>query len=94
MVDVAAGVDARRVLRGALHRGPFSRGARVPAQVSRLSDWRCGTCWLAVVVVFFTICLNVDALPFDPWVTSTQKALIVSFAVWVGWLPWSRRDKA
>ena len=51
-------------------------------------------CWLAAVVVFFTVCLNVDAIPFDPWATSTQKALIVSFAVWLGWLPWSRRVKA
>lgn len=49
------------------------------------------TCWLLMLVVFFTICLNVDAFSFDPWVTATQKALIVSFAVWAEWLAWQAR---
>ena len=52
------------------------------------------TCWLAAVVIFFAVCQNVDAIPFDPWVPTGQKMLIVSFAAWAGWLPWSRRGKA
>ena len=46
------------------------------------------TCWLLALVIFFAICLNVDAFSFDPWVTATQKALIVSFACWAEWLAW------
>lgn len=46
------------------------------------------TCWLLSLVVFFAICLTMDAFSFDPWVTSTQKALIVSFAIWAAWLAW------
>lgn len=46
------------------------------------------TCWLLAVVIFFSICLNVKAFSFDPWVTATQKALIVSFAVWTAWIAW------
>ena len=45
-------------------------------------------CWLLSVVVFFCICLNVEAIPFDPWVTATQKVLILSFAVWTVWIAW------
>ena len=44
------------------------------------------SCWFLALVAFFTICLDVKAIPFSPWVTATQKALIVSFAVWAGWL--------
>ncbi len=46
------------------------------------------TCWLMAVVIFFSICLNVKALSFDPWVTATQKVLIVSFALWTAWIAW------
>ncbi len=46
------------------------------------------TIWFAVVVAFFAIFLNVDAIPFSPWVPTTQKILIVSFAVWAEWLVW------
>ena len=46
------------------------------------------TCWLLSLVAFFTICLEAKAIPFSPWVTATQKALIVSFAIWSGWLAW------
>ena len=48
-------------------------------------------CWLVALVAFFTVCLEVKAIPFSPWVTATQKALIVSFAVWSGWLAWRMR---
>ncbi len=44
--------------------------------------------WFAVVVALFTLFLNVDAIPFSPWVPTTQKVLIVSFAVWAEWLVW------
>ena len=44
--------------------------------------------WFAVVVALFAIFLNVDAIPFSPFVTTTQKVLIVSFAAWAGWLAW------
>lgn len=46
------------------------------------------TVWFAVVVALFTLFLNVDAIPFSPWVPTTQKVLIVSFAVWAEWLVW------
>ena len=46
------------------------------------------TCWLLTLVAFFATCVWVKAIPFRPWVTATQKALIVSFAVWAGWLAW------
>ena len=46
------------------------------------------TCWLLSVVMAFCLCLMLKAIPFSPWVTSTQKLVIVSFAVWSGWLAW------
>ena len=49
------------------------------------------TCWFLVLVAFFVVCLEAKAIPFSPWVTATQKALIVSFAVWSGWLAWRMR---
>ena len=49
------------------------------------------TCWLLALVAFFAICVWVKSIPFRPWVTATQKALIVSFAVWSGWLAWRMR---
>lgn len=44
--------------------------------------------WFAVVVALFAIFLNVDAIPFSPFVTATQKVIILSFAIWAGWLAW------
>ena len=49
------------------------------------------TCWLLSVIAFFSVCLCVKAIPFSPWVTATQKVLIVSFAIWTGWLAWHVR---
>ncbi len=46
------------------------------------------TCWFVALVTFFTVCLTVKAIPFSPWVTSTQKVLITSFAVWTAWIAW------
>lgn len=45
-------------------------------------------CWFLVLIAFFTVCLEVKGIPFNPWVTSTQKALILSFAAWAGWIAW------
>lgn len=44
--------------------------------------------WFAVVIALFAVFLNVDAIPFSPFVTATQKVLILSFAAWAGWLAW------
>lgn len=44
--------------------------------------------WFAVIVAHFAIFLNVDAIPFSPFVTTAQKVLIFSFAAWAGWLAW------
>lgn len=52
------------------------------------------TCWLLALVAFFVVCLEVKGIPFSPWVTATQKALIVSFAVWSGWLAWRMRSES
>ena len=49
------------------------------------------TVWLLALVSFFLVCLTVKAIPFSPWVTATQKILIVSFAVWTGWIAWTIR---
>ncbi|MBR3086823.1 MAG: metallophosphoesterase [Kiritimatiellae bacterium] len=46
--------------------------------------------WFAVVVALFAVFLNVDAIPFSPFVTATQKVLIISFAAWAGWLAWKQ----
>ena len=67
----------------------------VPVLVARFRNggdlaW---TCWLLILVVFFATCVWSKSIPFCPWVTSTQKALIVSFAAWSGWLAW-RMHKA
>ena len=48
-------------------------------------------CWLLSVIAFFSVCLWVKGIPFSPWVTATQKVLIVSFAAWTGWLAWCER---
>ena len=46
------------------------------------------TCYLLALVAFFAICVEVKSIPFCPWVTATQKVLVVSFAVWSGWIAW------
>ncbi|MBP5321010.1 MAG: hypothetical protein J6334_08470 [Kiritimatiellae bacterium] len=42
--------------------------------------------WILALVTFFIICLRVKALPFNPWVTATQKVLILTFALWSAWI--------
>ena len=51
-------------------------------------------CWFVALVSFFIVCLTVKALTFDPWVTSTQKVLIVSFAIWTAHLAWRERNSS
>ena len=46
------------------------------------------TVWFVVLVIVFVLCLDLKAIPFSPYVTTTQKFLIVSFAVWAAWLAW------
>lgn len=48
--------------------------------------------WFVALLSFFVVCLSVKAIPFSPWVTSTQKVLIASFAVWVATLSWRFRS--
>ena len=48
--------------------------------------------WFAALVSVFLLCLGVEAIPFSPWVTTFQKLLIVSFAVWLGWIAWRLED--
>ena len=52
------------------------------------------TVWFAAVVALFAIFLNVDAIPFSPFVTAAQKVLILSFAAWAGWLAWTIKGQA
>ena len=54
-------------------------------------DWAWAT-WLVAVVVAFVICLEVKGIPFRPYVTTLQKVLIVSFALWTGHLAWRERQ--
>ena len=42
------------------------------------------TCWLVVLFIAFALCIDLDSIPFSPYVTTTQKLLIVSFAAWAG----------
>ena len=44
--------------------------------------------WFAVVVTVFALCIHLDSIPFRPYVPTSQKALIVSFAVWAASLAW------
>ena len=44
------------------------------------------TIWFVVLVIVFALCIDLKAIPFSPYVTTTQKLLIVSFAVWAGWI--------
>ena len=49
------------------------------------------TIWFVVLVIAFALCIDLKAIPFSPYVTTTQKLLIVSFAVWSGWIVWQTR---
>lgn len=56
---------------------------------------RVWTCVLLAIVLFFGMCLmlhGADVVPFAPWVTATQKALIVAFALWTGAIAWRERS--
>jgi len=61
-------------------------GAAILAARFRKGGDRKWTVWLLSVIAAFCLCLWVEAIPFRPWVTSFQKLLIVSFAVWAAWL--------
>lgn len=53
------------------------------------------TVWFVFVIAFFIVCLNAKGIPFSPYVPTSQKAIIVSFAVWassLAWRPSSLRD--
>ena len=50
---------------------------------------------LLAIISFFGLCLvahSVKLVPFAPWVTATQKLLIVSFATWVGYIGWREKS--
>ena len=51
------------------------------------------TCWLVVLVIAFALCIDLKAIPFSPYVPTTQKMLIVSFAAWAGWVAWQMGGK-
>lgn len=62
-------------------------GAGVLFACDRPGRDRAWTCALLGIVSFFGLCLllhGADVVPFAPWVTATQKVLIVSFALWAG----------
>ena len=52
------------------------------------------TVWFVVLVIVFALCLDLKAIPFSPYVTTTQKLLILSFAVWAGSLAWRTGGKS
>ena len=51
------------------------------------------TIWFAVLVIVFALCIDLKAIPFSPYVPTTQKLLIVSFAIWSGWIAWRMGGK-
>ena len=51
------------------------------------------TVWFVVLVIAFELCIDLKAIPFSPYVPTTQKLLIVSFAVWTGWIAWQMGGK-
>ncbi len=60
-------------------------GAGVLFACDRPGRDRAWTCALLGIVSFFGLCLllhGAGIVPFAPWVTTTQKVLIVSFALW------------
>ena len=52
------------------------------------------TIWFFLLVIVFALCLDLKAIPFSSYVTTTQKLLNVSFAAWAGWLAWRIGGKA
>ena len=69
-------------------------GAGVLFACDRPGRDRAWTCALLGIVSFFGLCLllhGADVVPFAPWVTATQKVLIVSFALWACDLAWRHR---
>ena len=66
-------------------------GAAILAARFRKGGDRVWTIWLLSVIFAFSVCLLVKGIPFNPWVTSFQKLLIVSFATWAGWIAWRER---
>ena len=46
------------------------------------------TIWFVVIITIFALCIGLKAIPFSPWVPSMQKLLIMSFAIWSGWIAW------
>ena len=58
--------------------------------VARLRKWAdlAWMVWFVVIITIFALCIDLKAIPFSPWVPSMQKLLIVSFAVWAGWIAW------
>ena len=65
-------------------------GAILLARFRRGADlvW---TVWFVALVIAFALCIDLESIPFSPYVTATQKLLIVSFAVWAGWIAWRIR---
>ena len=69
-------------------------GAGVLLALDRRGPDRVWTCLLIGIVSFFGLCILLhaaDVVPFAPWVTATQKVLIVSFALWTGTIAWRKR---
>ena len=69
-------------------------GAGVLFARDRAGRDRAWTCGLVAIVSFFGLFLmlhEMDVVPFAPWVTATQKVLIVSFAIWAGEVAWRER---
>ena len=76
-------------------RGAAVGGAGVLFACDRPGRDRAWTCALLGIVSFFGLCLllhGAGIVPFAPWVTATQKVLIVSFALWTADL--ARRHRA
>ena len=69
-------------------------GASVLLACDRRGVDRVWTCLLIAIVSAFGACLalhGAKVLPFSPWVTTSQKLLIVSFAIWAGHIAWRER---
>jgi len=69
------------------HLATFGGGCILVARLGKGADlaW---AAWLVAVVIAFMLSIFLDAIPFSPWATTLQKTLIVSFALWSGWLSW------
>ena len=75
------------------HLAVIGGAAVLAARIRRGSGDVSWLVWFVALVSFFSVCLVVDAIPFSPWVTATQKLLICSFAVWAGWVAWKLRKR-